>query len=336
MARKALPTPVLYSYEASPFGNKAVNMLLLKKIPHARVEVSMTLPRPELSETMGITYRRVPIVAIGRDVYADTSLISSTLERRYPTSAGYGTLFPHRKGGDLSDTGMIKTLVLYYFDRAVFPLTALSLPFRKFPEAFLKDRADYMDKPINLQTLPEVQQRIKSELASHVSLLEEQLSDGREWLFDTVVPSLADISAYAIFGWIAVFKLLRDLFSPKTSPRTVEWITRMREYLKTAQDSNAAAIEKVTSEQALKLIEEGDVEDHAGFDVAEAERLGLTLAQTVAVTPTDTGKNHPTVGKLVGLNGEEVVIQVKGTCGTPLHVHFPRLGFAIRRDNAKL
>lgn len=55
MARKAFPTPVLYryayelaklkwtqyshSYEASPFGSKAVNMLLLKQIPHARVEV---------------------------------------------------------------------------------------------------------------------------------------------------------------------------------------------------------------------------------------------------------------------------------------------------------
>lgn len=64
----------------------------------------------------------------------------------------------------------------------------------------------------------------------------------------------------------------------------------MREHLKTARDSNAATIEKVTSEQALKLIQEGDVEDHAGFDAAEAERLGLTLAQTISVTPTDTGK----------------------------------------------
>jgi hypothetical protein len=49
-----------------------------------------------------------------------------------------------------------------------------------------------------------------------------------------------------------------------------------------------------------------------------------------------TGKNYPTIGTLVGLNKEEVVIRVKGTSGTPLHVHFPRLGFAIRVDNAKL
>lgn len=144
----------------------------------------MTLPRPELSETMGITYRRIPILAIGRDVYADTGLIATTLERRYPASAGYGTLFPQRKGGGSSDTGMVKTLVMYYFDRTIFPLAAFSMPFQKFPEAFVKDRAqvsylafrqctllmvvEYMGTHIDLQTLPEVQRRAKSELASHV------------------------------------------------------------------------------------------------------------------------------------------------------------------------
>ena len=106
------------------------------------VQVSMTLPRPELSEVMGVTYRRIPILAIGRDIYTDTSLIASTLERRYPASAGYGTIFPPRKGGGLSDTGMVKTLAMHYFDRAVFPLAASSMPYNKFPEAFLKDRSD--------------------------------------------------------------------------------------------------------------------------------------------------------------------------------------------------
>lgn len=296
----------------------------------------MTLPRPELSETMGITYRRVPILAIGRDIYADTSLIASTLERRYPASAGYGTLFPPRKGGGSSDTGMVKALVMYYFDRTVFPLGALSMPFQRFPETFVKDRADYMGKPINIQALPEVKEKLKSELASHVSLLEEQLSDGREWLLDTEAPGLADISAHASFGWVAVFRSLRDLYDPKAVPHTAKWIIRMKEYLQVVQDSNVTPTEKVTSEQALNLVQEGDLEDHAGFDAAEAERLGLTSGQTVSVAPTDTGKNHPTIGTLVGLNKEEVVIRVKGASGTPLHAHFPRLGFSIRVHNARL
>jgi len=51
--------------------------------------------------------------------------------------------------------------------------------------------------------------------------LEEQLSDGREWLLDTEVPGLADISAHTIFGWIVIFKNLRDLFDPKMAPYTI-------------------------------------------------------------------------------------------------------------------
>lgn len=149
------------------------------------VQVSMTLPRPELSETLGVTYRRIPILAIGRDVYTDTSLIASALERRYPASDGYGTLLPHRKGGGSSDTGMAKALAMFYLDRAVFPLAAASLPYSKFPESFLKDRSDvscvvfrwpapflqehkYMDRPINVQALSEIQPKFKSELASHI------------------------------------------------------------------------------------------------------------------------------------------------------------------------
>jgi len=64
----------------------------------------------------------------------------------------------------------------------------------------------------------------------------------------------------------------------------------MKEYLQVVHDSNVTPIEKLTSEQALKLVQEGDLEDHAGFDAAEAERLGLASGQTVSVAPTDTGK----------------------------------------------
>lgn len=102
----------------------------------------MTLPRPELSELLGVSYRRIPIVTIGADVYCDTSLIISALERRFPKSEGYPTLFPARKGGGSVDTGMVKAFAMYYADRAVFPIASSTLPYDKFPESFLKDRSD--------------------------------------------------------------------------------------------------------------------------------------------------------------------------------------------------
>jgi len=103
--------------------------------------VSDILPRPELSELLGVAYRRIPILAIGNDVYCDTSLISYVLERRFPASAGYGTIFPHRKNGKV-DTGMIKAFAQNYPERVLFPLGAALLPWQKFQPSFVKDRSD--------------------------------------------------------------------------------------------------------------------------------------------------------------------------------------------------
>jgi hypothetical protein len=99
-------------------------------------------PRPELSDVLGIKYRRVPVLSIGRDVYCDTSLISTELERRFPESQGFATLFPARRGSSNSkDTGLIKAFVSSYTDRTLFSLAAMLLPWDQLPDAFIKDRS---------------------------------------------------------------------------------------------------------------------------------------------------------------------------------------------------
>lgn len=110
----------------------------------------MTLPRPELSEKLGVSYRRIPILAIGNDVYCDSSLIASALERRFPTSEGYKSIFPPRKGGGKADTGLVKLLTLYWTDRKLFGMSAESLPYAKFPPAFIKDRSAVSRRVIRL------------------------------------------------------------------------------------------------------------------------------------------------------------------------------------------
>ena len=51
--------------------------------------------------------------------------------------------------------------------------------------------------------------------------MEEQLADGREWLFDTETPSLADVSVHFIFSWVSIFRRVKDLFDPKTFPKSI-------------------------------------------------------------------------------------------------------------------
>ena len=101
----------------------------------------MAPPRPELSELLGVTYRRIPVLAIGNDVYCDTSLIASVLERRFPASQGYKPLFPPRAGGGKTDTGLTKALVKFWSDETLFRLFANSLPYEKLDANFVKDRS---------------------------------------------------------------------------------------------------------------------------------------------------------------------------------------------------
>lgn len=75
-------------------------------------------------------------------MYCDTSLIASVIEKRFSVEEGYGTLFPPRKGGGKADTGLVKALTTYYGDKVIFPLGAQSLPWGRFDEKFLADRAN--------------------------------------------------------------------------------------------------------------------------------------------------------------------------------------------------
>lgn len=333
MASKSV---VLYTYKGSPFGDKTCNMLLLKHIPYHRVDVPLTLPRPQISDLLGVAYRRIPVLAIGNDLYCDTSLIAPVLERRFPESQGYPTLFPRRKGGGSADTGLIKALASFYFDRAVFPLPASSMPYNKFPESFLKDRSEFFGTEINAKALEDKVPKVKGSLASHLALLEEQLSDGREWLFDTESPSLADVAAHIFYSWASYMRILKDLFDKTKFQKSVDWLSRMKNFMEANSKSNAAPVTALTPAAAAALITSGSFEDHAGFDSVEADRLGVKLGQTVSVAPNDTGKTHSTSGKLLGLNREELVIEVKGSSESPVHCHFPRLNFIVEVNKAKL
>lgn len=80
------------------------------------------------------------------------SLILSALERRFPPSAGYPTLFPRGKHGGNPDTGLVKAFSRYYLDQ-IFSLGASLLPWDKLPAAFIEDRSSVSFLQ-SLQTCP--------------------------------------------------------------------------------------------------------------------------------------------------------------------------------------
>ncbi|KAI0089149.1 hypothetical protein BDY19DRAFT_944414 [Irpex rosettiformis] len=324
-------TPViLYGYDASPFATKVKNLLLLKKIPHKRVDVSMMLPRPEITDLLGVKYRRIPILAIGNDIYCDTSLIANVLERRFPTSQGYGTLFPPRVGTSKADTGLAKAVTVYWNDKVVFPLGGNSLPYGKLGASFLADRSQWAGAPIDPTTLAKGQGVRTSTLASHFHLVEEQLSDGRQWLLDTEKPGLVDVDVHFLLSWLQTFKNLKEIYDPAVVPKTLEWIARTTAYLKEQEQGKVASYEKISGDAAAKVVASASYEDEkvVGFVETEAKRLGVAFGDTVSVIPTDNAK-IATVGRLISLNREEFAIEVVGTVGK-VRVHFPRLEFSLK------
>ena len=100
----------------------------------------MVLPRPELSDLLGVKYRRIPVLAIGNDVYCDTNLIATVLERRFPPSQGYRTLFPPRAGGGRADTGFVKAAAKFWTDAVLFPIISDSLPWSRMDPKLIADR----------------------------------------------------------------------------------------------------------------------------------------------------------------------------------------------------
>ncbi|KAJ6614280.1 hypothetical protein B0H10DRAFT_2045500 [Mycena sp. CBHHK59/15] len=322
---------VLYRYDASPFSKKIDHVLLLKNIPHQKVNVASMLPRPEITDLLGVTYRRIPILAIGSDVYVDSSLIASALERRFPASKGYGTIFPNRKHGGDADTGLIKAFSKHWADTVLFPLAPVLLPWEKFPPAFIQDRST-LGGPINPEAMTASRGRSLSLLSTHLSSVEEQLSDGREWLFDTELPSLADVSVHFIYSWVnsKPFSGVESLFDPNTFPKALEWLSRLTAYLERLRQ-NQPAVLKIAGDKAAALITSGAFEpyDVVGFDSREAERLGLKVGDQVSISPDDTGRKFTTVGKLVALNREEFVIEIKGAVGL-VRCHFPRILFTAK------
>ncbi|KZV98115.1 hypothetical protein EXIGLDRAFT_641688 [Exidia glandulosa HHB12029] len=326
---------IVYRYDGSPFATKVENILALRNIPYSRVNVPVVPPRSALLE-LGIPYRRIPVVAIGNDVYCDTYMITTALERAFPPSQKHPSIFSVRKDGAKSDAVLQARYSQTYAESQLFSFGKDTLPWTKVPLALAQDRFGTMvgGAPPPASYFEKLEARApiaRSGVTTHLDYLEEQLSDGREWLFDTVSASYADAATHMPLAWMRTFKTMREVFDKNLFPNVIAWLDRfdalLKEQKKTTKFTNIEASEALQRVGGSKL--KLNVDSLIGFDETEAKRLSLTRGMHVDVTPSDTAK-VPTSGKLVGLNRREIVVQVESSKGATLAVHFPRLGYVVR------
>jgi glutathione S-transferase len=146
------------------------------------------LPRPDV-KALGIAYRRIPLMSIGRDVYCDTRIILQKLELLFPTGT-IGASQPDQKA-------LEKLLEIWTIDGGVFSragqLIPTSMPLLNDPK-FTKDREDFNGRSWDKDKIEANRPEALAHIRDAFNFLETTLlADGRDWILKTEKPSLGDI-----------------------------------------------------------------------------------------------------------------------------------------------
>ncbi|KAJ9616689.1 hypothetical protein H2200_000408 [Cladophialophora chaetospira] len=338
------PLVVLFGYDSSLFTQKIQHVLRYKQIPYSYVTVPSMMPRPILKDNFNATYRKIPMLAINRDIYIDTSIICEALEHRFPESSGssYRSLYPPTISG-ARNRASIRGMVSYWFDRPLFRATCGLMPTAVWQSRFGTDRAQLIGHKLDPDKLRQKMPEMLSEVDMHCSMLENMLGDrtstaANPWIFDTERPSLADIALYVQLDWglknshgdyvenltagetRAPGDLTMDpVFNKERYPKLLHWFESVRSYL----DANAAPqlMTKVDGRDdgavstIMQRLKELPITTEIpllstpapAFESLDAQN-GLVKGASVAIAPNDTGKGDATIGTLIAASPEEVVI----------------------------
>ncbi|KAF8457529.1 hypothetical protein BGX38DRAFT_1265819 [Terfezia claveryi] len=316
------PNVILYHYPFSPYARKVFWYLRLRSIPFTQCIQPPILPRPDLSTQLGITYRRIPVCTIDKDIYCDTSLILKELDKRFPYC--------------IPKTCGVKDLLADAGFCGGGEVVAGNLPLLK-DEKFLKDRGRYWATGAMSGTREEALASMR--LLFHV-VETIFLGGGKKWILSGDKPTVADLMAIWPLDWVTTVPnaLSLDpttptaaLITPTTHPLTFAWISRFQSLCKSLPPGKTIVPTLTGQEAKENILAATAMASELGVDVEDP--LGLKKGEMVEVVPTDSGVLDPQRGRLLGLGVGEVVLEVDvpSTGGKVVRVHFPRRNYRITR-----
>ncbi|KAJ4346930.1 uncharacterized protein N0V89_010863 [Didymosphaeria variabile] len=289
------------------------------------------MPRPDLA-SIDVGYRKIPIMAIGKDIYCDSRLIISKLESLYP----HDSLIPSTP----DKAGMRKLFENWTIDGGIFANTVKLMPYwvdngLLQNKVFLDDRQRLMGgRRLTAEAMQAGRPDGLQNLQQAFELLETTfLADGREWVLGTREPTLADIDAVWPFEWLIVDKGMRGSlpdqhFGEETYPRVYAWVRRFMAQVWKKKQSTDTPTSLDGSGMRDRLLNAATASENASFD--DNNLLKLQRGEEVEIYPSDYGEMGKSNGILVGLTTTEAVIRNK----LGLYVHFPRWNFSIVRTGA--
>ncbi len=301
---------ILHHYPTSPFSEKVRLVLGLKKVAWKSVVVPVMLPKPDVVALTG-GYRRTPFMQIGADVYCDSALICKVIDRLAPTPP----LYPEASAGlaeivaQWADSALFWTAVPYTMQPAGAVHIFAGAP-PEYLKAFRDDRAA-MTTGMRRATTADA----GAQLASYAGWLERLLADGRSWLLGAQA-CIADFSvAQSIWFIRRAPPIAAGL---EIYPHLLAWYARV-------QAIGQGMSSPMSSADALEVAARAT--SHAAVSVANGQ--AFESGAEVTVTPTDYATDA-VAGRLVGLDGDEVVIARDDPRAGRVHVHFPRIAYQVK------
>lgn len=316
---------VLFHYPFSPFARKVIWYLTLRRIEYGQCIQPVYLPREDMN-ALGVKYRRIPIMSIGRDIYCDTRLILQKLEEKFPSGA-LSAPQPNQKA--------VEKLLQNWTIDGIFARAAQVLPpempLLKDPK-FVKDREDYTGTSWERRNIEAMRPEGLTHIRDAFVFLETGLlADGRQWILNTQKPSLADIEAVWPFHWLLGVEgaLPPSLVSDEKFPKVYAWIDRFSKAVLTAKSSAPKPV-TLKGAEAVKYVIQAEYSEPEG-NVDANDPLGLKKGQDVESWPIDSGFRHHDRGNLVSLTSKEVVLVSQSKIGgKEVRIHHPRSNFRIR------
>ena len=307
---------ILHHYPTSPFAEKIRLIFGFKNIAWQSVHIPMVMPKPDLMPLTG-GYRKTPVLQIGADIYSDTALICDVLEHMAPAPSLYNA----------APKGLVRSLA-QWADTLLFPV-AMAYNFQPkgaqhvmgtMPEDVVKIfAADRQAMRGGGARMPAAD--ATAMYKSHLRRISSMLEDHAFLLGDT--PCLADFSVYhSVWFTIAKVPVIDSILD--ATPLVRDWYKRMsafghgKEHTLTAAD----AIQAAKNAQPVPLTDDVFQDEH-----------GFPLGTQVTVAADSFG-TEPTQGKLVAATRTRLTLERSDPLTGTVHVHFPRMGFIMKKVDA--
>ena len=308
---------IFHHYAKSPFAEKVRLMFGLKNLKWRSCDAPDMLPKPELQALTG-GYRRIPVLQIGADIYCDTALITDVLEGIQPTPS----LYPASKAGK----ALARTVAAWADDK----LFAGGMAYNFAPAGAAAFAAK--NPNLDLKAFGADRQAMRggaprmypgdatASYKSYLRKLNAMLTDSPFVLGDA--PCVADLSYYHPL-WFTRHFGDESAEILKIAPNILPWMDRVAALGHGQRDP--IEVSRTESVQIAKRATPASVANDVFMD-----EHGISLGAQVSIKAESFGL-EVTEGELIAATRTRYTLRRTDPAAGTVHVHFPRIGFVLKK-----